>query len=108
MKCRARQYSDQMICAACGLTWDTNDPDPPACRQHGTAKGSIEKIAFEPRVKYRSNFVAPTVPYPENVQPNESAEFLYRCKFCGAPSQIDPYDQTMPVDYCHPGDHTRD
>lgn len=33
MKCQARQYSDQMQCHACGLTWDTNDPDPPQCRQ---------------------------------------------------------------------------
>jgi hypothetical protein len=29
----------------------------------------------------------------------------YRCLFCGAPSYIDPYDQTMPPDYCHPEDH---
>lgn len=32
MRCQARQYSDQMSCAACGLVWDTNDPDPPECR----------------------------------------------------------------------------
>lgn len=30
-KCAARQYSDQMHCAACRLTWDTNDTDPPPC-----------------------------------------------------------------------------
>ncbi len=30
--CRATQHSDQMICASCGLVWDTNDPDPPECR----------------------------------------------------------------------------
>lgn len=29
--CKARQYSDQMNCAACGLCWDVNDPDPPPC-----------------------------------------------------------------------------
>lgn len=28
--CGARQYSDQMLCE-CGLAWDTNDPEPPAC-----------------------------------------------------------------------------
>lgn len=32
-ECLARQYGDQMICAACGLNWDTNDPEPPACRK---------------------------------------------------------------------------
>lgn len=31
--CLARQHSDQMTCAACGLAWDVNDPDPPACRK---------------------------------------------------------------------------
>lgn len=31
-ECQARQYGDQIICAACGLNWDMNDPDPPQCR----------------------------------------------------------------------------
>lgn len=30
-QCQARQFGDQMSCGACGITWDTNDPDPPAC-----------------------------------------------------------------------------
>lgn len=30
--CNALQYSDQMFCQTCGLTWDVNDPDEPACR----------------------------------------------------------------------------
>lgn len=29
--CKARQHSDQMVCHACGLVWDMNDPDPPTC-----------------------------------------------------------------------------
>jgi hypothetical protein len=29
--CRAYQASDQMICP-CGLQWDVNDNDPPACK----------------------------------------------------------------------------
>lgn len=28
--CKARQYNDQMLCR-CGLAWDVNDPEPPAC-----------------------------------------------------------------------------
>mgnify|MGYP003387861937 CR=1 FL=1 len=31
MGCRARQYSDEMVCHECGLLWDKNDPEPPAC-----------------------------------------------------------------------------
>lgn len=31
MKCKARQYSDQMVCHDCSLVWDMNDPDRPAC-----------------------------------------------------------------------------
>ncbi len=29
--CKAKRYSDQMICDACGLQWDINDIDPPEC-----------------------------------------------------------------------------
>ncbi len=31
--CHAQQHSDQMDCAACGLSWDVNDPAPPSCKQ---------------------------------------------------------------------------
>lgn len=41
MACKARQYSDQMICGECGLSWDTNDPEPPECRRD---------VAGEPRI----------------------------------------------------------
>lgn len=27
------------------------------------------------------------------------------CKYCGAPSYLDPSDQTPPPDYCHESDH---
>ena len=41
--CQARQYGDQMICAPCGLNWDTNDPEPPECRKN--IKRAIARIA---------------------------------------------------------------
>lgn len=31
--CSAVQQSDEMFCAKCGLRWDVNDPEPPACRK---------------------------------------------------------------------------
>jgi hypothetical protein len=31
MRCQARQFSDGMTCAPCGLAWDVNDPDRPPC-----------------------------------------------------------------------------
>ena len=31
--CRARCYGNQMICAPCQMTWDTNDTEPPECRK---------------------------------------------------------------------------
>lgn len=30
-RCLARQESDQFVCRKCGLAWDVNDPEPPAC-----------------------------------------------------------------------------
>lgn len=32
-RCRARRENDQLVCRQCGLAWDVNDPDPPACRE---------------------------------------------------------------------------
>lgn len=42
--CLARQYGDQMICHACGLNWDTNDPEPPECKK-GTKRTKKAKEA---------------------------------------------------------------
>lgn len=36
--CQARQYGDQMICAACGL-----NPEPPACRKN--IKRAVARVA---------------------------------------------------------------
>jgi len=41
--CQARQYGDQMMCAPCGLTWDTNDPEPPECRKN--IKRAVARVA---------------------------------------------------------------
>ena len=30
---------------------------------------------------------------------------LHKCKYCGAPSYVDPSDQEPPPDYCHESDH---
>ena len=32
IRCAAIQYSDQMVCARCDLSWDTNDSEPPHCK----------------------------------------------------------------------------
>jgi hypothetical protein len=29
--CEAKQFSDQMSCARCGMVWDVNDSHPPRC-----------------------------------------------------------------------------
>lgn len=109
-----------MACA-CGLRWDVNDPEPPACpnerragpvdrraprtlatvdqqiidlaRAHGIAAPStVSILAFAHAV--RSIAARPTI---------KTAP--YRCKYCGAPSWIDPSDQVRPPAYCHESDH---
>ena len=37
--------------------------------------------------------------------PRETGSKPFRCVFCGAPSWLDPSDQTPPPDYCHESDH---
>lgn len=41
--CQGRQYGDQIICAPCGLIWDTNDPEPPECRKN--IKRAVARVA---------------------------------------------------------------
>lgn len=46
-RCGAVQRSDQMVCAGCNLTWDVNDPVPPACKppvavDHGELAGTCD------------------------------------------------------------------
>ena len=35
-------------------------------------------------------------------------EPAYRCKYCGAQSEVHPQDQRPPPDYCHESDHRID
>lgn len=47
--CLARQFVDQMHCEACGLTWDFNDPEPPACKKVDMRTKSAKAVlAFDP------------------------------------------------------------
>lgn len=34
--CGIKQYSDQMHCKLCGLTYDVNDPNEPLCKLENT------------------------------------------------------------------------
>lgn len=66
--CQARQYGDQMICAPCGLTWDTNDPEPPECRKN--IKRAIARVAkIEEQAAPRNSKQAPAFPHelPDDV-----------------------------------------
>lgn len=48
-RCHAIQQSDEMFCAPCGLRWDVNDPEPPACQQEAEepddARATLEAVA---------------------------------------------------------------
>lgn len=44
VRCVARQYSDQMSCGRCALTWDMNDPEPPEC---GAVTRRLKRTATE-------------------------------------------------------------
>jgi hypothetical protein len=49
LPCDARQFSDQMICETCDLTWDTNDSNPPSCKRpadHGELAGTCDCAAL--------------------------------------------------------------
>ena len=66
--CLARQYGDQLICAPCGLTWDTNDPEPPECRKN------IKRAAA--RVAKFEESTAPLKSLPDKLPSDVAAEMV--------------------------------
>lgn len=42
MTCGAVRQSDEMFCPTCNLRWDVSDPEPPTCREPGSAKAWVE------------------------------------------------------------------
>lgn len=70
--CKAIQYSDQMVCHACGLYWDVNDPEPPAC-QHKRGKKWPEVVEVMPK---RRGF-------PEELPPDLEREMVKTYKASG-------------------------
>lgn len=42
-RCKAMRMSDQMVCRACNLVWDVNDPEPPECKAEQEA-GTVAVI----------------------------------------------------------------
>ena len=44
-----------------------------------------------------------TISYEVKMEMQGKPPFI--CKFCGAPSWVDPADQSPPADYCHESDH---
>lgn len=61
--CKAVQYSDQMVCHACGLYWDVNDPESPACQK---GKRKAAPIVVEPS----------PLRFPEELPPDVAAEMV--------------------------------
>lgn len=45
--CRARQYSDEMVCHECRLSWDVNDREPPACNRAVPVTGKTETVYYD-------------------------------------------------------------
>ena len=44
MKCDAKQFSNQLVCMHCDLTWDINDPEPPACLKRTAAEAPADVV----------------------------------------------------------------
>lgn len=71
--CKAIRCNDEMQCGACGLTWEVNDPEPPACRivpapanalAQISDKGLADRIAWELPHEGREVMRRLTVPQP--------------------------------------------
>ncbi|MFA5387557.1 MAG: hypothetical protein WC322_04190 [Candidatus Paceibacterota bacterium] len=57
--CLARQGPDQQLrCARCGLVWDIDDPEPPACRDEPVQKPKAEKPSKRKPKKMNAETIA--------------------------------------------------
>lgn len=80
MTCRARQFSDQMVCNTCGLVWDMNDPERPACNMD--SKGKLTGAAVDKRLSALRAILARTlvVDRPANAgQRGQAADDGVKC-----------------------------
>lgn len=69
--CKAVQYSDQYHCPQCGLTWDVNDPEPPACQPLSTSRpGYVDPATSRVAIE-----VARIYAYPN---PDDITTYRYR------------------------------
>lgn len=50
--CKARQYSDQMVCNKCHVAWDVNDPEPPECGQSKANRRNNMSLTLNPIKKH--------------------------------------------------------
>lgn len=68
-QCDARQYSDEMICGVCKMTWGVNDQDAPVCGK------ALKSAIIADLAKMGLDFVAPPTmverrrdPYAKSVE----------------------------------------
>lgn len=91
--CAARQYSDQMYCSKCLLTWDVNDLDPPQC-------GSTANLDANP---FKEKPEAPQAQPSDNEIRQRALAFYFLSELCGYVQG----DTDMPV-HISQDDATRD
>lgn len=60
-QCLARQYSDQKMCAPCGIAWDINDPEPPQCGKYDS-RTKLVKILTPKKEKEPARMLPPELP----------------------------------------------
>ena len=70
-----------------------------------SAQAVAEKIDRERKVNITVGPAASNLPVPSWMAPHGEIIKKYRCKYCGAPSEVDPADQLPPPDYCYESDH---
>lgn len=72
--CQARQYGDQMMCAACGLNWDTNDQEPPKCGK--AADQRAKKARFLLSLQNELAAMRPAGKLPDKLPDDVAAEMV--------------------------------
>jgi hypothetical protein len=70
--CKAKQFSDQMVCTECVLVWDMNDPAPPRCKMT-----EEEQVPSRAQSRPKSRDVGNVKPSASSLTPEKSLEKMH-------------------------------
>jgi len=75
MSCQARRHQDQMACGPCGVQWDVDDPEPPACGLHCVGAAARDRDPDASKA-YATIFRCGNLPIGNGIMDRDADDYL--------------------------------